>query len=123
MQFSMTRLILYVYDVDLLRYFYQKHFELGVTENIPGEWAVLTAGAMEIALHRVGVRYRESERSASHSNTKMVFHVPAGLEALRAKLNADGVPMRELKRFDGFPWLMCDGCDPEGNVFQLCQPD
>ncbi|HEV3430213.1 MAG TPA: hypothetical protein VG320_20225 [Paraburkholderia sp.] len=67
MQFSMTRLILYVYDVDLLRSFYQKHFELGVT----------------------------------------------------AKLNAEGVPMR----FDGFPWLMCDGCDPEGNIFQLCQPD
>lgn len=71
MQFSMTRLILYVYDVDLLRSFYRKHFELGVT----------------------------------------------------AKLNDEGVPIRELKRFDGFPWLMCDGCDPEGNVFQLCQPD
>jgi hypothetical protein len=31
--------------------------------------------------------------------------------------------MRDLKRFPGFPMLMCDGEDPEGNVFQLSQAD
>ena len=31
--------------------------------------------------------------------------------------------MGDLKRYDGFSQLMCDGEDPEGNVFQLSQPD
>ena len=34
-----------------------------------------------------------------------------------------GVSMLELKRYDGFAYLLCDGEDPEGNVFQLSQTD
>jgi hypothetical protein len=52
-----------------------------------------------------------------------VFSVPSGLNALRDKLVAAGVNMRELKRYEGFPYLLCDGEDPEGNVFQLSQAD
>jgi hypothetical protein len=42
---------------------------------------------------------------------------------LREKLLSRGVRMRDLKRYDGFAQLMCDGEDPEGNVFQLSQAD
>jgi len=31
--------------------------------------------------------------------------------------------MSAPKRYDGFAYTMCDGQDPEGNVFQLSQPD
>ncbi|WP_027820638.1 VOC family protein [Paraburkholderia bannensis] len=123
MKLSITRLILYVRDVALLEAFYQSHFGLDVIERIPGEWAVLKAGALELALHRVGEPFRGHAGAASQSNAKLVFHVPAGLPDLRAKLIDANVRMREMKRYDGFPYLMCDGCDPEGNVFQLCQPD
>jgi predicted enzyme related to lactoylglutathione lyase len=123
MSFSMTRLILYVRDVALLKSFYQQHFDLPVTEEIAGEWVVLNAGGMEIALHRVGEPYRDRPVAANTSNAKMVFSVQTGLPELREKLVNAGVPMRSLKRFDGFAQLMCDGEDPEGNVFQLSQAD
>jgi hypothetical protein len=98
---------------------------------------VLSAGAVELALHLVGPQYRhDAMRGASSelqeaaaddycsaSNVKLVFTVRSGLPELRDRLLADGVRMRELKRYPGFPQLMCDGIDPEGNVFQLSQPD
>lgn len=123
MHLAMTRLILYVRDVTLLKSFYQDHFNLPLVEEIPGEWVVLDAGALELALHRVGLPWRNSSQHPSSSNAKMVFAVESGLPELRESLLRAGVPMRDLKRYDGFPQLMCDGEDPEGNVFQLSQAD
>jgi catechol 2,3-dioxygenase-like lactoylglutathione lyase family enzyme len=123
MALSITRLILYVRDVTLLASFYRTHFNLAITEEIEGEWAVLNAGSIEIALHRVGEPYRERSPHGNHSNAKIVFSVPSGLLELREQLVHAGVRMRDVKRYDGFPYSMCDGEDPEGNVFQLSQPD
>jgi catechol 2,3-dioxygenase-like lactoylglutathione lyase family enzyme len=119
----LSRLILYVRDVTLLRTFYQTHFGFPAVEEIEGEWAVLDAGGVELAFHRVGVAYRQVERSESQSNAKLVFSIDSGLEVLSQRLALSGVKMREPKRFDGFPYLLCDGEDPEGNVFQLSQRD
>jgi len=120
---SMTRLILYVRDVALLKSFYQTHFHFPVTEEIEGEWVVLKVGDVEIALHRVGEPYRDRPPEANTSNSKIVLSAQSGLTELREKLVNAGVPMRNLKRYDGFAQLMCDGEDPEGNVFQHSQAD
>jgi predicted enzyme related to lactoylglutathione lyase len=122
MPIQMSRLMLYVHDVSLLKHFYQTHFGLALKEEIEREWVVLDAGGVEIALHRVGAAYRELPARGG-SNAKLVFRLPTGLADLREQLLAAGVPMRPLKRFDGFAYLMCDGEDPEGNIFQLLQPD
>lgn len=123
MPFHLSRLILYVHDVALLKSFYQTHFALTVSEEIENEWVVLNAGAVELALHRVGAPYRDLAATPNRSNAKLVFSVESGLAELHDKLVQTGVPMRGLKRYDGFPYLMCDGEDPEGNVFQLSQAD
>ncbi|WP_323119904.1 VOC family protein [Burkholderia alba] len=123
MTVSLTRLILYVQDVEGLKAFYRTHFGLAPGEEIAHEWAVLRAGAFELALHRAGPAFRGQTRPGDGSNAKLVFAVASGLAGLRDALVRDGVPMRELKRFDGFPYLLCDGEDPEGNVFQLMQAD
>ncbi|WP_087687071.1 lactoylglutathione lyase [Pandoraea sp. PE-S2R-1] len=123
MSLHMSRVILYVRNVSLLSAFYQKHFDLPVVEEIVGEWVVLRAGAVELALHLVGEPFRGQLPTGTPSNAKLVFTVPSGLPELRERLIHDGVRMRELKRYDGFPLFMCDGEDPEGNVFQLAQPD
>ena len=39
----MTRIILYVRNVESLKTFYQTHFDVPVVEEIRGEWAVLKA--------------------------------------------------------------------------------
>ncbi|WP_175874337.1 VOC family protein [Burkholderia sp. BCC0397] len=129
MPLPMTRIILYVRDVALLKTFYQRHFALPVIEEIDGEWTVLDAGAIELALHRAGPAFRHAAASASTnahaatSNVKLVFRIDADIDAYRDRLARDGVTVHDIKRYDGFPYRMVDGIDPEGNVFQVMQPD
>jgi predicted enzyme related to lactoylglutathione lyase len=123
MSLALSRIILYVHDVELLKTFYVIHFKLAIVEEIEGEWVVLRAGAVEIALHRVGEAYRGKGAQHAISNAKLVFTLPSGLPERRETMLAAGAAMRNLKRYDGFPYLLCDGEDPEGNVFQLMQPD
>lgn len=123
MSLPVSRIIYYVRDVALLKNFYGTHFGLAVTEEIEGEWVVLQAGAIELALHRAGAPFRGAARNGgATSNVKLVFSV-SDLHGLRERLLEAGVAMRGLKRYDGFPYVLCDGCDPEGNVFQLSQAD
>ena len=121
MNISLKRIIVYVQDVRRLREFYQEILGLVPIEEITDEWAVLQAGVGELALHRVGKPYRvkDTESWRVQSNGKLVFEVNRDLEEFRQELMEKGVPMREVKSFPGFPYLLCDGEDPEGNVFQL----
>jgi len=130
---ALVRLIIYVHDVGLLKRFYQKHFELPVIEDLDGEWVVFKAGGMELALHRVGRRYRREGApaiaaaadggTADGTTTKFVFAVTSDLSAHRDALRLEGVHVSELKRYDGFAYWMYDGRDPEGNVFQVMRYD
>ncbi|MBI0331693.1 VOC family protein [Burkholderia plantarii] len=125
MPLPMTRVILYTHDVTRLKVFYQTHFGLPTLEVIDGEWVVLDAGGIELALHRVGEPYRHAAGGAAGagSNAKFVFRVDDDIEARHAALVRAGVPMRAIKRYEGVCHRLCDGTDPEGNVFQLMQAD
>jgi predicted enzyme related to lactoylglutathione lyase len=125
MNASLSRIILYVHDVERLSAFYQNAFALTVVEHIKDEWAVLKAGACEIALHRVGKAYRVADPSAwtETSNVKLVITVDRDLTELRAELIAKGVAMGGIKSYPGLTGPLCDGPDPEGNMFQLSQAD
>jgi predicted enzyme related to lactoylglutathione lyase len=120
---SLDRIILYVQDVERLANFYKDAFQLPVVEEIKGEWAVLQIGACQLALHRVGEPYRVADTSSwqVETNAKLVISVTRDLRELRAELMSKGVPMRGIKSFPGLTGPLCDGADPEGNVFQLAQ--
>jgi predicted enzyme related to lactoylglutathione lyase len=122
MDVSLDRIILYVQDVERLANFYKDMFQLPVVEGIKDEWAVLRAGACELALHRVGKPYRVADASSwkVETNAKLVFSV-TDLDKLRADLIRKGVPMGPIKAYPGLTGPLCDGTDPEGNVFQLAQ--
>jgi predicted enzyme related to lactoylglutathione lyase len=125
MHASLSRVILYVHDVERLSAFYQNAFALSVVEHIKDEWAVLKVGACEIALHRVGKAYRVADPSdwAVMSNTKLVITVDRELAGMRAELMAKGVEMGPIKSYPGLTGPLCDGSDPEGNMFQLSQAE
>ena len=122
MNAALVRVILYVQDVDRLASFYREALGLPVVEEIAGEWAVLKAGACELALHRVGEAYRLGDKASwrAESNAKLVLAVDQPLDTLRAALLSAGVAMGEIKSYPGTGPL-CDGRDPEGNVSQLAQ--
>jgi len=123
MRVALSRVILYVQDVDRLATFYQQAFGLLVVEEINGDWCVLDAGPCQLALHRVGEAYRVADPSSweVETNAKLVMTVDRPLAELRAELTAKGVPMGKIKSYPGFTGLLCDGRDPEGNVFQLAE--
>jgi predicted enzyme related to lactoylglutathione lyase len=123
MRVVLNKVILYVQDVDRLATFYQQVFGLLVVEEIKGDWCVLDAGPCQLALHRVGKAYRVADPASweVESNAKLVMAVDRPLAELRAELTAKGVPMGTIKSYPGLTGPLCDGRDPEGNVFQLTE--
>lgn len=123
MRVVMNRVILYVQDVERLTTFYREMFGLPVVEEIRGEWTVLAAGPCQLALHRVGRAYRVADPASwqVETNIKRVITVDCPLAELRAELKAKGVAMGKIKSYPPLTSLLCDGKDPEGNVFQLAE--
>src|SRR5919198_2018924 len=73
MRVRLSRIILYVQDVERLAAFYRAMLGLRVNEAIEGEWAVLEAGPCQLALHRVGRAWRVDDPAdwKVESNTKL----------------------------------------------------
>lgn len=120
MKATFDTIILYVKDVELLKDFYTGNFDLKVMEEDSG-WVLLNAGAVHIGLHKIGEQYLEKIKT-SHSfdnNTKIVFQIDVDIESARNEFLAKNIQMREIKTFDNYDFWLCDGTDPEGNVFQL----
>lgn len=120
MKARLTAIILYVQNVQLLRNFYVENFNLKVIEEDP-VWVLLDAGGAQIGLHKIGDQYL-GKIEAGHlfdNNTKIVFDIDTDIESARNQLISKNVQMREIKTFDNYPFWLCDGTDPEENVFQL----
>lgn len=123
MHVSLDSFILFVQDVDLLKHFYVDAFSMEVVEEYPSEWVLLTCGQGKLGLHRVGPEYRDADHAGSGSvnNCKIVFVTGEDIHAFREALLLKHTVMREVKSFDNYPFWICDGEDPEGNVFQVKQ--
>jgi predicted enzyme related to lactoylglutathione lyase len=120
MNAQLSTIILYIKDVPLLKNFYVENFNLKVIEEDP-IWALLDAGGAKIGLHKIGDQYLEKIESGYifDNNTKIVFEIDSDIELVRNEMISKNIQMREIKTFDNYPFWMCDGTDPEGNVFQL----
>lgn len=122
MKLRLEKLIIFCADVKKLVDFYQKHFGLTLIGAFDEGWAVLDAGGIHIAFHKIGEQFAvrtTEEFQSGNSNVKLVLEVETGLANFRQKLLDDHVDIGEIKHFSGYPYLVCDGYDPEGNVFQL----
>jgi len=120
MNAQLGTIILYVKNVQLLRNFYVEHFNLKVIEEDP-IWVLLDAGGVHIGLHKIGDQYLENIEAGYlfDNNTKLVFEIDIDIESARNELVSKNIQMREIKTFENYPFWLCDGTDPEGNVFQL----
>ncbi|MFM9837503.1 MAG: hypothetical protein ACKVOQ_04520 [Cyclobacteriaceae bacterium] len=121
MKVSFTCLIIFAQDVDKLKTFYIEKLHLELIEETKSVWVLLKAGQCEIGLHKIGEQYLEGAAFKVDNNTKVVFEIDEDIFQLRMDLLKGGVSLREIKQFDGYDYLLCDGEDPEGNVFQLRQ--
>lgn len=120
MNATFDTLILYVKNVELLKNFYVENFNLKVIEE-DSIWVLLNAGTVHIGFHKIGDQYLD-KIEAGHTfdnNTKLVFTVDVDIDLARKEFLSKNIQMREVKTFDNYDFWLCDGTDPEGNVFQL----
>ncbi|MEP6674920.1 MAG: VOC family protein [Ferruginibacter sp.] len=122
MKLNLDSIILFVHDVDKLKSFYTEFFKLEIMEASHG-WILLKAGDCKIGLHKIGEQYGgETERTGKPgSNCKIVFQIDEDIHKFREQLLQQRVSVKEIKTFDNYDYWLCDGEDPEGNVFQLKQ--
>lgn len=120
---SLNSIILFVRDVERLKNFYTENFMLDLTEHTPQMWALLKAGNTTIGLHRMGEEYLagKDDLFKVNNNVKLVFEITKDIHQLRTSLLQRNVTIREVKTFENYNYWLCDGEDPEGNVFQLKQ--
>lgn len=112
--------IIFAKDMQQLAEFYHEALGLPViaAPTAPG-WLELDAGGVRLALHAIPPRTaRQIEithppRAREENPIKLVFEVD-DLEAMRRRLVQHGATMFE-PRSTG----ICEGLDPEGNVFSL----
>jgi predicted enzyme related to lactoylglutathione lyase len=120
---KLDTIILYVQNVDRLKSFYTNIFNLKIVEEYESTWALLDIGNSMLGLHKIGDKYLNPSESPFKfdNNTKIVFEINENINEIRDHFINQSVIMREIKTFDNYDYWLCDGEDPEGNVFQLKQ--
>jgi catechol 2,3-dioxygenase-like lactoylglutathione lyase family enzyme len=111
-------IIVFTEDVSRLRAFYTSVLGLEVLETREG-WVRLDAGGCALALHAIRGPRAGGEALGprrADGQLKVAFHA-ADVAAERARLVAAGARMDEVKTFEEIS--LCDGLDPDGNVFQI----
>lgn len=122
MKLALDSIILFVKNIEKLKEFYIGLLGLELLEETDG-WLLLKAGNVNIGLHKIGEEYASNDGKPFkvESNTKLVFDVEEDIYKLRDHLLFNGIEIKEIKTFPNYPFLICDGEDVEGNVFQLKQ--
>ncbi len=113
----LSRVILFVDDMAKMKSFYVD--VVGLTEVPGGDemFVSLDSGGAQLSLHQIPPEYQGNDGSErADCAVKFVFHSD-DVDSDREALVARGVRMREINRWGEIE--LCDGIDPEGNIFQL----
>jgi catechol 2,3-dioxygenase-like lactoylglutathione lyase family enzyme len=115
----LAQAILFVADVPRMQAFYSGALGLPVIDAIEG-FVRLDAGGAVLALHAIPAGHArpvaDPPIAREAACVKLAFHAD-DVPAARQALIEAGAVMRELRRSGDV--TMCDGLDPEGNVFQI----
>lgn len=123
MKLNVDTIIIFVQNVDKLKSFYVDILQLDILEETQSEWLLLKAGNSKIGLHKIDDQYLDKSKGQFKfdNNIKIVFEVDEDINKVREQLLNQKVILKEIKTFDNYDYCLCDGEDPEGNVFQLKQ--
>jgi catechol 2,3-dioxygenase-like lactoylglutathione lyase family enzyme len=121
MKLKLEGIILFVENVDMLKSFYVDVLKLDVVEETKSQWLLLKTGNCTIGLHKAGEQFFEAHQQPSkfENNAKIVFEIDEDIYKIREYLIAQRVAIQEVKTFEDYEYWICDGEDPEGNVFQI----
>jgi catechol 2,3-dioxygenase-like lactoylglutathione lyase family enzyme len=115
----LAQAIVFVADLPRMQAFYGGVLGLPVIDASDG-FVRLDAGGSVLALHAlppaVAGPVATPPIAREDSWIKLAFHAD-DVDAARRALIEAGASMREVRRFGDV--VLCDGIDPEGNVFQI----
>lgn len=111
--------ILFVHDLENLKRFYIDHLSLDLSSEIPHEWVLLKAGAIELGLHKITEGYDFTASKHSETNSKLIFETSEDIFVVHKRMLEQQIIVMEVKTWDDYPYWVFDGNDPEGNVFQI----
>lgn len=118
---NLSCIILFVKDIEQLKAFYERHFNLAIAEEIQSQWVLLKAGNCEIGLHQIAAEYIDTASAENETNCKLVFDIDSAIYPVHEQMKKNNIPVTDMKNWDNYPYLLFDGKDPEGNVFQIRQ--
>lgn len=123
MKLILDTIIMFVKNIDTLKQFYVDTLKLEIVEEFKSEWLLLKAGNCKIGLHKIGEQYLDANKDSFtiDNNTKIVFEIDENIYEVREQLVKKNVVLQNVKTFDNYDFWLCDGEDPEGNIFQLKQ--
>jgi predicted enzyme related to lactoylglutathione lyase len=106
---KISRIILFVKDVEKVAMFYKEAFDLKLISDINSEWIELDVGGCNLAFHKTKDRTLKNK-------TKIVFGTS---DVFRTKklLEEKGIKLGKVSSIDNLN--LCNGKDPEGNIFQI----
>ncbi|MEZ5307207.1 MAG: VOC family protein [Pyrinomonadaceae bacterium] len=114
-----SRIILFVDDIVSMARFYSETVGAGEHRFESEMFVVFETDGAELCLHQTPEQYRNTNGEyppREDSNQKFVFHSDEPLKE-HERLVFLGVSMREPVKYGDL--ILCDGFDPEGNVFQI----
>jgi len=118
---NLSCIILFVKDIEQVKAFYLSHFNLTIAEEIQLQWVLLKAGNCEIGLHQIAAEYIVAAATENETNSKLVFDIDDEIYQVHQQMTKNSIAITEVKNWDNYPYLLFDGKDPEGNVFQIRQ--
>ena len=120
---KLNQVMVFAKDMPRMRTFYRDVIGLvPVDETEADQWLRFDAGGCFLALHAIpaaiakDIEITQPPQARSDTPIKLTFHAD-DVDAARARLIAHGAQMLEVRRFGSLS--LCDGLDPEGNVFQI----
>lgn len=111
MGMTISRIILFVKDVEKVAAFYQQHFGLEQVGEPEKGWLELNGGGVNLALHKA-----HGSGSGEDSPAKICFACE-DVHAQVAKFEAEGLKFKKIFDWNGFSFA--DTADPEGNPIQI----
>jgi predicted enzyme related to lactoylglutathione lyase len=121
MVIPLNRIIIFVGDVQKCARFYADAFGFAVLPSDYGEteWMELDTGGCKLAFHKArGPDGPIDSPTGSPMNPHKIVFFAENVAAARAAVMAKGAVMGDVRQFDST--IVCDGQDPEGNMFQIC---
>ena len=117
----LNRVIIFVGDVQKCARFYSDIFGFKplASDHASTDWIELDTGGCRLAFHKArGPDGPIDSPTGSPMNPHKICFFAEDVEAARAAVVAHGAVMGDVRKFGSL--VLCDGQDPEGHVFQLC---